>query len=69
MGASWAVFPALMLLSMLACASSTSDADILLAFKGNFSNGHTVLADWTGADPCGGKWTGVSCAQGRVTSM
>ncbi len=69
MGVLWIVFPALVLLSLLAIAGGTSDCDILLAFKGSFTNGQTVLADWRGTDPCGDKWTGVSCAQNRVTSM
>jgi hypothetical protein len=25
--------------------------------------------NWVGADPCGGKWEGISCYNSRVTSM
>lgn len=51
-------------------AAAKSDAELLLAFKASFSNGGTVLADWTaGGNPCVG-WYGVSCSSGgRVTDL
>lgn len=50
-------------------ACSSSDEQLLLAFKANFTNGKSVLGDWTaGTDACA--WTGISCNdQDQVTGM
>ncbi|XP_073264603.1 leucine-rich repeat receptor protein kinase HPCA1-like [Populus alba] len=31
--------------------------------------GKTQPRNWVGADPCGGKWEGISCNNSRVTSI
>ena len=43
-------------------------ATLLLAFKASFSNGNTLLASWTGADPCAG-WRGVVCKSGSIVRI
>jgi hypothetical protein len=48
---------------------NSSEAELLLAFKGSFANGDAVLNGWVpGTDPCA--WTGISCnARGFVERM
>lgn len=52
----------------LACRSA-SDAELLLAFKAQWSNGDTVLSSWSGTDPCSGTWTRITCRNNSVTAM
>ena len=44
--------------------------DALLALKGGFNNGNTVLNDWSSdTDPCDGDgWTGITCNDGGEVS-
>lgn len=49
--------------------TSPTDAQLLLWFKGNFTNGVEGLPDWQpGTDPCDG-WAGVVCTAGHVTEL
>lgn len=65
----WA--PALLLLAWMPLPSKAQDsADLLLAFKDSLANGDESLPDWTGADPCKGPWSGLTCtSQGQVTEL
>lgn len=36
-----------------------TDAQLLLAFRGNFTNGKTLLKSWKGTNPC--TWQGITC--------
>ncbi|GAB4816185.1 hypothetical protein N2152v2_003231 [Parachlorella kessleri] len=46
-----------------------TDAELLLAFKSSFSNGEKVLTSWSGVEPCGGQWLGITCTDGLVTTI
>ncbi|KAL4440627.1 hypothetical protein ABPG75_003628 [Micractinium tetrahymenae] len=49
--------------------SSSSDADLLLAFKATFDNGASLLSTWkAGTDPCAGPPTKESYGAGRQSS-
>lgn len=62
------ILPRLLLaISALAilAAALNDDAALLLQFKAAFTNGNTVLYNWTSSsqDPCAsGRWIGVQCA-------
>ena len=49
--------------------TALTDAELLLAFKRSFKNGEEVLTSWSGVEPCGGQWLGITCTAGLVTSM
>jgi Leucine-rich repeat (LRR) protein len=61
------LFTALLLISQLAVAD-TDDADALLAFKAGVTDPTGALASWNAtAHLC--RWSGVTCTDGRVTSL
>ncbi|KAH9574042.1 hypothetical protein CY35_01G034100 [Sphagnum magellanicum] len=52
----------MMLLSMTAMAISDSvDTSALMAFKNGIIDRSNKLSNWQGNDPCGDKWSGVTC--------
>ncbi|KAJ4836817.1 hypothetical protein Tsubulata_045001 [Turnera subulata] len=51
---------------MIASVTDTNDFAALNALKDAWEN---VPANWTGADPCGSKWEGISCNNSRLISV
>lgn len=64
---------ALAVVLALAClapvARAATDVELLQAFLASFTNGETVLSDWTGDSPCTAGYTGVYCSNGTVDNM
>lgn len=70
----WLAARALVLLALLPAAvigQSSTNVDLLLAFKKTFSNGDSVLSSWGSTpEPCDGTWLGLQCSSyGDVTGM
>lgn len=42
---------------------SCGQTEQLLAFRASFDNGETLLANWTGINPCA--WSGIGCNDNR----
>jgi hypothetical protein len=56
------------------CASISDQKDALLALKAGFTNGDTLLSDWSDSTkPCSGdtsNWVGITCnSSGEVTEI
>lgn len=65
----WLLLLLVALVAPQASSAQPTDAELLLWFKGNFTNGTEALPSWQpGTDPCTG-WTGVTCTDGRVTLL
>ncbi|KAI5081396.1 hypothetical protein GOP47_0004579 [Adiantum capillus-veneris] len=54
--------------SFTAAETDAGDLAVLKALLAGLSN-PDKLADWTGSDPCGAKWTYVECNGARVTQL
>lgn len=66
--------PALLLVALLLApveGHTSSDVELLLAFKDFFYNGCSVLSSWGASpEPCDGSWLGIQCSSyGDVTGM
>lgn len=67
-------FPSLLLLPLLLLPhlpspSAMTDTEALTVFR-NRADVHGILAaNWSSPDACAGRWRGVACSDGRVTSL
>lgn len=70
-GRNWGLRIAIVALFFTAAAvtAAPNDGAVLQAFLKGTANGATVLASWTGTDPCSGTWTGVTCSGGNVQQL
>ncbi|RZC78861.1 hypothetical protein C5167_003072 [Papaver somniferum] len=55
--------------SSLALAITFNDTEALTQFRLQTDTHGTLLSNWTGSDACLSSWIGVSCIDGRVTSL
>ncbi|MCL7021462.1 hypothetical protein MKW94_018488 [Papaver nudicaule] len=55
--------------SSLAQAAIFNDTEALTQFRLQTDTHGALLSNWTGSDACSSSWMGVSCINGRVTSV
>ncbi|KAL6842611.1 hypothetical protein ACP4OV_027455 [Aristida adscensionis] len=64
----WLVFLSSLLAQAFSILADTNKDD-LSGLHGIAGSWNTKLSSWSGIDPCGGSWIGISCTGNRVTSI